>query len=282
VELDALVRDAGAVALALATVERSELAAIRAHADPVDGRRLLAYVDDAQRSLRVARGACEAAATGGRRWLSAHGAADGGRAGLAGAPGGAAAGAPLDPAFLPPNDSVWTSDPAGYEPPSAADWVGMAGTLTPHSRPDAFAPGLNDGGTAVVNRRHNCADCARAVIACWQGVPQVSAGRTPDPVTGEPRGEGKEPTEAWAGQAFAPVDVEDVADRLIALGPGSAAIVAVLWTVGGGHMLNAVNHRGTVQFVDGQSGRWGPWPPTVSSAGYGPEHMATVEAIFFP
>ena len=71
--------------------------------------------------------------------------------------------------------------------------------------------------------------------------------------------------------------LDEVADKLDDLGPGSSAMVASSWTHGGAHAYNAVNDAGTIRWVDGQLGRVGPWPPV-----YGAQVDESLVIVFGP
>ena len=229
------------------------------------------------RSLRQARASYAAAGRAGESWLGAHGAS--GRGGGAGAFGADAAGASKDQA-PPAMESVWASDPARYTPPSSADLAAMP-SLTRQGDPTRFAPHVNDGGTGVAGRQANCADCSRAVERCWDGKPAVSAALRDTPAASRDTGEDPAILERWSGQQFSTESLTEVGARLQRMGPGSSAVVGVNWTTGGGHAFNAVNRNGRVMFVDGQTGRTGPWPPRDATAGFGESIMRGTGAVYF-
>ncbi|OJF15816.1 toxin glutamine deamidase domain-containing protein [Couchioplanes caeruleus] len=141
---------------------------------------------------------------------------------------------------------------------------------------------LNDGGPgADPTRGVNCLDCSLSFFETYvHGRPTVSAPRTFDSYTvGQPDGHvgetdghlraeratgsgftqvtphvgGLSPTQAQAriDQGFAAV-----ARTLLQGGHGSTAIIINKWEGAGAHAWNAVNHHGTIVFLDPQSGRY--------------------------
>jgi hypothetical protein len=93
---------------------------------------------------------------------------------------------------------------------------------------------------------------------------------------------GGEPTARmahWAGQRLAPVSMAEVGSRLAELGPGSLTVVGFDRRPGaGGHWFNAVNDQGTVLAVDGQSGMYESWLPSVGGLGFEEGEMRLVPA----
>lgn len=160
----------------------------------------------------------------------------------------------------------WSSHGGEYVPPSDADWSPVPTALAAHSDPSTFASWVNDGGNGQPGRGVNCADCARSVESSWRGQPQVSAARAPGLV-----GESFSRIEEWLGAPLGPSSFSDIGSSLANAGHGSSACVVVTWKGGGGHAFNAVNHQGTVFFIDAQptGGAVDTWPPKRSSPGYG-------------
>lgn len=158
--------------------------------------------------------------------------------------------------------SHWASRPGFYSPPTENDWVGVPEHVEPNSDPQKIAQWVNDGGTGVRGRDHNCADCARATELSWRGRPQVSASTQ--------GGESLEDIGHWLGGDMNRSTFQDIQRELSLLGHGSSAYVTVFYRGGGGHAFNAVNHLGQVYFVDSQptGGSVGPWPPTPSTHPY--------------
>ncbi|MFK8846796.1 toxin glutamine deamidase domain-containing protein [Streptomyces sp. Ac-502] len=110
-------------------------------------------------------------------------------------------------------------------------------------------------------RDDNCADCSRSFLETWYGNPQVSAPRMEDGGFGERDGESN--VEHWLGAEFQHAgddaqSYERVAEDLRNAGHGAAAVVWVGYLdedgePGSSHLFNAVNHNGTVVWVDTQS-----------------------------
>jgi hypothetical protein len=59
----------------------------------------------------------------------------------------------------------------------------------------------------------------------------------------------------WDTPDFYPRNKNQIIEELEAAGPGARGFVSNVWRVGGGHMFNAENVDGIVQFVDAQSNR---------------------------
>ncbi|MEU8682451.1 toxin glutamine deamidase domain-containing protein [Streptomyces sp. NPDC048611] len=159
---------------------------------------------------------------------------------------------------------------------------------TPRAFNDPFQPWAqlqNDGGPTVLGRSNNCADCTRSFMESWYGNPQVSAVRTYDPdgkggidrASGER--DGTRNIEQYTGATFrnSGPNSQDgysrIADDLRAAGPGAAAAVLVTWpdrpdgSSGGAHVFNAVNHNGTVVWVDSQTGMVSDQPINTQAKG---------------
>ncbi|GLW05000.1 hypothetical protein Misp01_01300 [Microtetraspora sp. NBRC 13810] len=113
-------------------------------------------------------------------------------------------------------------------------------------------------------RATNAMDCALAVVSTWHGEPAVAAPRQPEydragrPVlSGEEKGVAR--AEHWLGHSFGYVGqgrraYAQVAQRLLAGGHGSAAVLVTRWPGGGAHAWNAVNSCGEVIWIDAQRG----------------------------
>ena len=56
-------------------------------------------------------------------------------------------------------------------------------------------------------------------------------------------------------------------------------MIGVDWRGGGGHYFNAVNHKGQVLALDGQTGKTETWPPTIDGLGYDASMITFSEAI---
>ena len=48
-----------------------------------------------------------------------------------------------------------------------------------------------------------------------------------------------------------------------------------------GHWFNAVNYKGTILAVDGQSARFQDWPPSRDGLGFDESEMSYSDAIYF-
>lgn len=161
--------------------------------------------------------------------------------------------------------------------------------LQPVRNPDPRGPWLrllNDGGPAAdPTRGVNCLDCALSFLETYlHGRPTVSAPRTIDSYgIGEIDNhvgefEGHLRAERVTGSGFtqlapfygdvatdprppavvkAAVDdgFQQIIDTLAMGGHGSTAVIINVWGDGSAHAWNAVNHNGTVLFIDPQSGR---------------------------
>jgi papain fold toxin 1 (glutamine deamidase) of polymorphic toxin system len=153
---------------------------------------------------------------------------------------------------------------------------------TPERFPDPFGDWSrlqNDGGHEMPGRSNNSADCSRAFLATWRGDPQVSAPRTPDlddhgnPDPWAPEEDANAHQVRWAGAPHTyagpggdPGTAARIEQDLLRAGHGSAAVVQVDWPDGGGHAFNAVNHHGTVVWVDSQCGEVSHEPLYVDQA----------------
>ncbi|MGP2440131.1 toxin glutamine deamidase domain-containing protein [Streptomyces sp. JW3] len=178
--------------------------------------------------------------------------------------------------------------PGGLTPPDPADQQALTNAVphdengTPQRFPDPFGPWTqlqNDGGPTVTGRSNNCADCSRSFLETWYGNPQVSAARTPDtdaggnPDTWSPEDNANDNQIRWTGATHTytgpggdPNTADTIANTLRQAGPGSAAIVQVDWPGGGGHAYNAVNHNGTIIWIDTQSGQVSHQPLHIDQA----------------
>ncbi|GIF24502.1 hypothetical protein BJ973_007981 [Actinoplanes tereljensis] len=140
---------------------------------------------------------------------------------------------------------------------------------------------LNDGGsTADPTRGFNCLDCALSFFETYfHGRPTVSAPRTVDSYrygadvqAGETGGTVRAETATGSGfthvtpsdpskshaEVKADVDrgFEAVARALLQGGHGSTAVIVTEWENNSAHAWNAVNHHGTLYFIDPQSGKY--------------------------
>jgi hypothetical protein len=155
----------------------------------------------------------------------------------------------------------------------------------PVRTPDPRGPFLrlvNDGGpSADPTRGFNCLDCSLSFYETYvHGRPTVAAPRTvdgyrfggPDLLDGE--GGGTARAELSTGSAFTTVTPRDpskshaavkvdidrgfaqIIDTLQRGGHGSTAVIVNVWEDNSAHAWNAVNHHGSILFVDPQTGRY--------------------------
>jgi hypothetical protein len=151
--------------------------------------------------------------------------------------------------------------------------------VDPHRPPSEWVTDRNPGGSqdpGLLDREGNCPDCVRASEATWRGLDmQAGANTLPYPHV--------EPARVLA--EWSPGDVVDgdfaaIGDELLRRGPGSSAVVIVDYPDStSGHAFNAFNDRGDVVAVDGQSGRWEPWPPTQDGLGFSEDDFESVRTI---
>jgi len=146
----------------------------------------------------------------------------------------------------------------------------------PHQPPEAWIDGINPD-RELPGRDNNCGECSRAVDNTWNGRPAVAAALANPEVMGELPSRMTD----WAGTAPVKASAADIGKRLIDLGPGSSAIVGFDWKSGGGHWFNAINDRGTVKAVDGQSGKLEAWPPSLAGVGFDEGQVRWSDAIYF-
>jgi hypothetical protein len=171
----------------------------------------------------------------------------------------------------------------GYTDVSAkypADYIESTAKLpeikAAHDSPENWIGSVNQPGMQAPGRNNNCAECARAVQSTWAGEPGNAAAMAPRKA-GEPPARMTE----FTGVASKSATMEQISDKLTQLGPGSSAIVGFDRTLGTGHWFNAVNDKGTIKAVDGQSGRVGTWPPSRQGVRFDKTDMAASDAIFF-
>jgi hypothetical protein len=141
-----------------------------------------------------------------------------------------------------------TGEDFTVNPPPDHAWVDLINTRDGYRR-DPF-------------RTANCDDVSLAVEENWRGRPTVAGAlhkrydRYGRPILG---GGGQSKRERYAGKRFdfepsGPAGLASVSAKLRALGPGASAFVVVLWADGSSaHAFNAVNDRGTVRWIDGQT-----------------------------
>ncbi|WP_444978671.1 WXG100-like domain-containing protein, partial [Actinoplanes derwentensis] len=136
----------------------------------------------------------------------------------------------------------------------------------PSRFPDPFASDwakrVNDGGITVPGRSNNCADLGLSVLSTWFGKPTVAGSRT-NGIGGEPGSTTRQ--QELLGTDFQRLPGADpttkydlLQQQLIAAGPGAAALIITTGkqpTAPSSHTWNAVNHDGTIVWIDAQAGR---------------------------
>ncbi|MBL6277282.1 hypothetical protein JMF97_14060 [Micromonospora fiedleri] len=167
----------------------------------------------------------------------------------------------------PLSDNRPYGDPNGLVPPDQADQQALdaavprdATTGRPLVHPDprvgSWAGLVNDGGPTVPGRDNNCADVGLSVLATWFGRPEVAAPTiTSAKVEAGSTARQEQALRAeFAHQGTGTAGLDAVADALRAAGPGSAALIITTRPDGNGaHTWNAVNHDGTIIWLDGQN-----------------------------
>ncbi|SHN03237.1 toxin glutamine deamidase domain-containing protein [Cryptosporangium aurantiacum] len=169
-------------------------------------------------------------------------------------------------------------EPGGLDRPALGDQVALERAVPtgidgrPARFPDPLGRWLglvNDGGPdATPFRANNCLDTGLSLLGTWLGNPQVSAPRTAEfTADGEPstagEANGRQRAEETLGATFkhqgstpGPAYAA-IADQLRAAGHGSSALIITSTAPGhggGAHAWNAVNHHGTIQWIDAQVG----------------------------
>lgn len=117
---------------------------------------------------------------------------------------------------------------------------------------------LNAGGPREPGRANNCVDVALSAADTYLGRPTCAAPRLPDGPAGE-RG-GRDRAERELGTRFhdlgdGPEAAARLAQSLLGSGPGAQAVLLTLDEFGRSHTWNAVNHGGTVLYLDHQEAR---------------------------
>ncbi|QOC89823.1 toxin glutamine deamidase domain-containing protein [Micromonospora craniellae] len=139
-----------------------------------------------------------------------------------------------------PREQV-TGRPTPYPDPRLGVWAGL----------------LNDGGPTVPGRSTNCADVGLSVLSTWYGRPEVAALTEPsaEAELGSTARQEQALQARFSHQGSGNTALEAVAARLLEAGPGSAALVAANLSDSNerGHTWNAVNHEGTIIWLDGQN-----------------------------
>jgi hypothetical protein len=173
--------------------------------------------------------------------------------------------------------------PDRLAPPSAAERSAVERAWRADQHPDAWIGEINPGWSADAwaeqpGHTENCADCARAVQATWDGHPTAAGSIAAEglPLQGGSEG-GEHPayTEQWAGRPSEVASYDEIGRR-VADAEGSAIVFA---HGDGGHAFNALwdSDRQRVIWADGQTGEVGDWPPAHLQ-----ERMPETRAIFFP
>jgi hypothetical protein len=170
--------------------------------------------------------------------------------------------------------NVWDQYPGDYNPPNGSEERAIGDRQTSFENPSTWIGDINpEYGPNRLDRQVNCGDCTRAVERNWRGDSQVSAGLNG---YGELNGR----TEDWSGERFQRMGFDEIENRLNSGGHGSSAMIGVDWRGGGGgHYFNALNHRGQILALDGQTGRIEAWPPSVGGLGYDASMVTLSEAI---
>lgn len=138
--------------------------------------------------------------------------------------------------------------------------------------PDVWIADVNDHGSHEPGRAMNCVDSSRAVEARWRGQDATAA-----PLAeGQGHGASGDLVTEWAGGSFEQSNYAEIEQRLTDEGHGASAIVGANRRNGVGHLFNAVNHEGSVLWIDGQAGVSGEWPPP----DYG--NVKSTQAVYFP
>ncbi|SCL21525.1 Calpain family cysteine protease [Micromonospora nigra] len=168
----------------------------------------------------------------------------------------------------PLSDTRPYGQPQGVVPPSQADQQALQDAVPrdpatgrplvhPDPRVGAWAGLVNDGGPTVQGRSNNCADVGLSFLSTWFGRPEVAA-PVADPSLPEfdstDRQERAVQSE-YRHRGTGTTGLDAVAEALRQAGPGAAAIIITSWAGENGraHTWNAVNHNGTIVWVDGQN-----------------------------
>ncbi|WP_309246278.1 toxin glutamine deamidase domain-containing protein [Verrucosispora sioxanthis] len=170
---------------------------------------------------------------------------------------------------LPLSDGRPYGQPEGLLPPDQADQDALdaavprdPATGRPAVHPDprlgSWADLLNDGGPTVPGRATNCADVGLSVLSAWYGRPEVAAPTVPSAEVerGSTTRQEQALRSTFEHHGSGARGLDAVADALRAAGPGAAALIIGQWPGpdGRAHTWNAVNHNGTIIWVDGQRG----------------------------
>ncbi|MBT8227793.1 MAG: hypothetical protein HKP61_01245, partial [Dactylosporangium sp.] len=185
------------------------------------------------------------------------------------------------------SDSLGQSDTnTGLVPASAHDQQTLASSFPvddqgqPLRHADPSVGGwlqlINGLGITEEGRYNNCSEAARAFLASWYGTPTVASSVAPG-LLSEPDALGRD--QARFGAEYTPEGTgvqgyDAVISRLEQTGHGASAVIVTQWTAeagGGAHTWAAVNHNGSIIFVDAQTG-------TVTT--YGPIYTDSVAGVW--
>jgi len=142
----------------------------------------------------------------------------------------------LDVARRMSEDSEGRAEVGGFEPPES--WIG-----------EINAPGADWPG-----RSENCVFCGLATEMRWRGEP-VQAGRWP-----HQSGVTFETADTLIGP-LKETSASEIERALRDAGPGASGVVVIDQMFNEGHVVNVVNDRGGVQWLDGQVGTVDDVPP---------------------
>ncbi|MBO2445842.1 hypothetical protein J4573_01950 [Actinomadura barringtoniae] len=122
------------------------------------------------------------------------------------------------------------------------------------------------------SRTSNALECALSFITTWNGNPKVAATLRYDPqdalsiLRGDTRARERAERELGANFRYIGPDgsaLRAIADRLLHLGHGHAAVIVNGWPPHEGtgtHAWNACNHEGTITWIDPNTGDRGAEP----------------------
>ncbi len=167
----------------------------------------------------------------------------------------------------PLSDTRPYDQPNGLVPPDPADQQALDAAVPrdpttgrpvvhPDPRVGQWAGLVNDGGPTVPGRANNCADVGLSVLATWFGRPEVAAPIAPSAQVevGSTGRQEQALRASFAHEGNGMAGLDAVAEALRTAGPGSAALIITTQADGNGaHTWNAVNHDGTIIWVDGQN-----------------------------
>ncbi|KRB69219.1 hypothetical protein ASE03_27635 [Kitasatospora sp. Root187] len=140
---------------------------------------------------------------------------------------------------------------------------------TPQRHPDPnegdWHAAINGDGPGTPGRNNNCVDTTLALLDTFHGNPTPAAARTPDlDANGNPSDlgerDGRDRIERNLGAQFSdlgdgPAAFQRLEETLHRTGHGSAAAIITTDADGRSHSWTAVNHNGTITYVDGQTGK---------------------------